>query len=71
MVLITLSFTAAGRLASSHRVAQYLSTMLGSDHMPRFVEAPEANRAIDRDARERFAVSDARHRGREPTEARI
>ena len=62
-VLITLS-SALGRLASPHGAAQYLSMTLGLDHVLRFVEAPEANRAIDRDARERFAVSGARHRGR-------
>jgi len=64
VVLITLSFTAVGGLASSHGAAQYLSMTSGLDYVLRFVEVPEANRAIDGDARERFAVSGARHRGR-------
>jgi hypothetical protein len=36
----------------------------GLDRALRFVEVPEANRAIDRDARKRFALPGARHRGR-------
>ena len=62
MVLITLSSTAAGGLASSHRAAQYLSVTLGLDPMPRFVEVPEANRVVESDAR--AAGPRAPHHGR-------
>jgi len=64
LVLITLPSTAVGGLASRHRAAQYLSMTLGLDHVLRFVETLEANRAIDRDARKRCALPGARHRGR-------
>lgn len=60
MVLITLSSTAVGRLASSHGVAQYLSVNLTLDHAHRFVEAPKANPPIHSDAIKRVAVLVAR-----------